>query len=146
MMAKEYFSYKAMQWVFNRVGVILVDRGNRDMAATRAALRALDDGYVLGVFPEGKIETSRDLLPFQSGIGLLALKSGAPVFPAYLDGTQRQKEMIQAVIQSNNVSLSYGPQIAFNLSGSGRQQMEQIAQKIHSEILRLRNSTLSAHT
>ncbi len=48
-----------MRWVFDTVGVILVERGRRDMAATRAAMRVLAAGYVLGVFPEGRIETSR---------------------------------------------------------------------------------------
>ncbi len=54
MMAKEYFDFKPLRWLFDTVGVILVERSGRDMAATRAAMRALEQGYVLGVFPEGK--------------------------------------------------------------------------------------------
>jgi 1-acyl-sn-glycerol-3-phosphate acyltransferase len=111
MMAKEYFKYSAMRWMFDTVGVILVERSGRDMAATRAAIRALESGHILGVFPEGKIEPSRELLPFQSGIGLLALKTGAPVYPAYLDGAQRNRGMIEAVLRRGNASIAYGPQV-----------------------------------
>jgi 1-acyl-sn-glycerol-3-phosphate acyltransferase len=111
MMAAEYFDYWALRWVFKTVGVILVERTGRDLAATRAAMRALEAGYVLGVFPEGRIETSRELLPFQSGIGLLALKSKAPVYPAFLDGTQRLREMVEACVKPATISISFGPAV-----------------------------------
>jgi 1-acyl-sn-glycerol-3-phosphate acyltransferase len=108
MMAEEYFEHQPMRWVFERVGVILVDRGNRDMASIRAAMRVLEAGYVLGVFPEGRIETSNELIPFQSGIGLLAMKTRAPVYPAYLDGTQRGLEMIEAFYHRSEISIAFG--------------------------------------
>jgi 1-acyl-sn-glycerol-3-phosphate acyltransferase len=108
MMAGEYFEKQPMRWVFERVGVILVDRGNRDMASLRAAMRVLAAGYVLGVFPEGRIETTDELIPFQSGIGLLALKTRARVYPAYLDGTQRGLEMVEAFYQRSDITITFG--------------------------------------
>ena len=79
MMAKEYFEYKSLRWMYRTMGVILVDRGRHDLAGTRAAMRVLASGYVLGVFPEGRIEPTRELIAFQSGIGLLAEDAGAGV-------------------------------------------------------------------
>ena len=107
MMAKEYFDLKPMNYVFDTIGVILVQRSGKDLASTRAAMRALDSGSLLGVFPEGRIETERQLLPFQSGIGLLALKTGAPVYPVFLDGTQRRREMLEAFVVSSDVSRDF---------------------------------------
>jgi 1-acyl-sn-glycerol-3-phosphate acyltransferase len=138
MMAKEYFEIKAIRWVFAAVGVILVDRAGRDMAATRAAMRALEDGYILGVFPEGKFATTRELLQFQNGIGLLALKSGAPVYPAYIDGTQRGKGMVQAFVESNTCNLIYGPRVEFKEGGSPRHKIESATQQIQQAIMTLR--------
>jgi 1-acyl-sn-glycerol-3-phosphate acyltransferase len=115
MMAREYFDYWALRWMFNSMGVILVERTGKDLAATRAAMRVLDAGYVLGVFPEGRIETSKDLLPFQSGIGLLALKTRAPVYPAFLNGTQRMREMVEACVKPSTISINFGP--AVDLTG-----------------------------
>jgi len=109
MMAKEYFEYKTLRWIFNSMGVILVQRSGRDMAATRQAMRALHAGYILGVFPEGRIETSKELIPFQSGIGLLAIKTRAPVYPAYLDGTQRNREMVEAFLRPSAGTIAFGP-------------------------------------
>jgi 1-acyl-sn-glycerol-3-phosphate acyltransferase len=134
MMAKEYFDYWALRWVFSSVGVILVERSGRDLAATRAALRVLEAGYVLGVFPEGKIETSKDLLPFQSGIGLLALKSGAPVYPAYLDGTQRMREMVEACIKPSTVSISFGAAVDLSNLHDSKRDILEATRRIQSAI------------
>src|SRR5258708_3992583 len=55
MMAREYYDLKALTWLYKLVEAIPVERSGRDLPATRAALRALAHGRVLGVFPEGKI-------------------------------------------------------------------------------------------
>lgn len=146
MMAKEYFDVKPMRWLFNTVGVILVERSGRDMAATRAAMRALANGYVLGVFPEGRIETTDDLLPFQSGIGLLALKTGAPVYPAFLDGTQRGKEMVEAVIKPCKASISFAPVVRLKDVDSTRQGIEEAAARIENAVITLRTEHLNRRT
>jgi 1-acyl-sn-glycerol-3-phosphate acyltransferase len=107
-MAREYFEYKLMRGFFGTMGVILVDRAGHDLSATRAAMRTLKAGYVLGVFPEGKIGIGRELLPFQSGIGLIALKTRAPVYPAFLDGSQREKGMLEAFFRPGWARITYG--------------------------------------
>jgi len=65
MMAREYYDLRSLTWLYKIVEAIPVDRSGRDLSATRAALRALNEGRVVGIFPEGKIETSQDLLPFR---------------------------------------------------------------------------------
>src|SRR4051812_46381153 len=42
MMAKEYFDVPGMGWFFKTIGVIPVQRSGRDLSATRAAMRALE--------------------------------------------------------------------------------------------------------
>jgi 1-acyl-sn-glycerol-3-phosphate acyltransferase len=137
MMAREYFDIKPMQWLFNTVGVILVQRTGRDMAATRQAMQALEAGYVLGVFPEGRIETSRELLPFQNGIGLMAIKTGAPVYPAYLDGTQRGREMLEAIFLPNHASISFGPKVEFTQADGSKHQIVKVTEQIQQAVLSL---------
>jgi 1-acyl-sn-glycerol-3-phosphate acyltransferase len=124
MMAKEYYELKALNWIFRAIEVIPVDRGGRDLAATRSALRALEAGRVLGVFPEGRIETSRDLLPFQTGVALMAIKAGVPVYPAYLDGTQRNKSMWEAFFYRNRSTLTFGPAVEFDRSATSKEVLQ----------------------
>ena len=89
MMAKEYYEIKMLKPIFRHLEAIPVDRNVRDVVALRSALRALQDGRVLGVFPEGKISPTRGmLLPFQPGVAQMAIKTKSPIFPAFLEGTQ----------------------------------------------------------
>jgi 1-acyl-sn-glycerol-3-phosphate acyltransferase len=137
MMAAEYYGVRGLSWLFETVEVIPVQRSGRDLAATRMALRALHSGRILGIFPEGKIALSRELLPFQTGVALLAIKANVPVFPAYLDGTQRGKEMVEAVVWPNRASLRFGPQVMLDASSTSRESLEENTQRIRQAILHL---------
>jgi 1-acyl-sn-glycerol-3-phosphate acyltransferase len=134
MMAKEYATAFGTRWFFEAIEPIMVERSGRDMAATRAALRALKDGKLLGIFPEGRIETSPELLDFQTGVALLASKSGAPVYPAYLDGTQREKGMVEAVMRPQQVTVAFGPPVQFDGQLEGREGLEDATRRIKEAV------------
>jgi 1-acyl-sn-glycerol-3-phosphate acyltransferase len=124
MMAREYYDIKALTWVFRTIEAIPVDRAGRDMTATRAALRALEHGRILGVFPEGRIEKTREMLPFQTGVALMAIKTGVPVYPAYLDGTQRNKSMLRAILARNRATITFGPEVKFDRSSTSKEALQ----------------------
>ncbi len=130
MMAKEYYDVKGLGWVFRTIEAIPVQRSGRDMAATRAALRSLEQGRILGVFPEGKIETTRQLLPFHTGVALMAIRSQAPVYPVYLDGTQRGKEMVEALTRPTHSTIRFGPAVDFDRDSTSRETLEQATQRM----------------
>jgi 1-acyl-sn-glycerol-3-phosphate acyltransferase len=143
MMAREYYEMKALRWLYEVVEAIPVDRGGRDLAATRAALRALGNGRILGIFPEGKIETGMDLLPFQTGVSLMAIKTGVPVFPAYLEGTQRGKEMLEAVLYPRSAVLRFGPPVEFSRESTAREALEQGTERIKQAVEKQRKQVWS---
>ncbi len=138
MMATEYYEIKAMKWMYDMIEAIPVDRSGRDMAATRAALRALGNGRILGIFPEGKIATSRALLPFQSGVAMLAIKTGVGVYPAFLEGTQRGQEMAQAILTPNEATLAFGPPVEFDRRGTSREVLESATARIRDAVEKLK--------
>lgn len=142
MMAKEYYNIKALTWVFRRIEAIPVDRFSRDTASVRAALRHLKDGRILGVFPEGRIEPTRELMPFQTGVAMLALRTGAPVYPAFLDGTQRNKTMLGGFIWPNNTRLSFGPPVEFDRTPATRENLDKVTAKIKAAVEALRGPRL----
>ncbi len=68
--------------------VIPVNRAGNDRASARKALRYVESGGVLGVFPEGRLERpARCILPFLPGVGLLVARTGARVLPVVIEGT-----------------------------------------------------------
>jgi 1-acyl-sn-glycerol-3-phosphate acyltransferase len=134
MMAKEYYDIPLLRGLFQRLQMIPVERSGRDLAATRAALRVLDQGRVLGVFPEGRIETQRQLLPFQTGVALLAARSGAPVYPAYLDGSQRGREMIPSLLRPCSATVAFGPRIELDAQIGDRDGLDQATRQIEAAV------------
>ncbi len=137
MMAREYYELKGLRWVFKAADSIPVERTGRDTAATRAALRALERGRVLGIFPEGKIAPARELLPFHTGVAMMAIRTRAPVYPAFLDGTQRGQSMLRAVLTPNEATLRFGPEVDFDRSGMSRPHLEAATERIQAAVQEL---------
>ena len=137
MMAEEYYDIRGMHWVFKTMDTIPVDRGGRDMAATRVALRTLEAGQVLGIFPEGRIESSRQLLPFQTGVAMMAAKTGVAIHPAYLDGTQRGREMLPAFCTPCRATLRFGEPLTLPRSAGAKGALDDATAQIVAAVERL---------
>jgi 1-acyl-sn-glycerol-3-phosphate acyltransferase len=74
--------------VFRAYGIIWVHRGRPDRKALRAALDALAQGRMVALAPEGRQSVIGGLEDGNPGAAFLALKSGAPVVPVGLTGTE----------------------------------------------------------
>jgi cytidylate kinase len=78
---REIVEFPLTGWAFRIAGIHPVDRDSADLEAFRTAMRILDAGHVLAVFPEGTRSHDGALQPVREGVGMLALRSGAPVLP-----------------------------------------------------------------
>lgn len=65
---------------------IPVDRGSSDVSSFKKALKVLEKGSPLLVFPEGTRSLDGSLQTAKAGIGLLAIKAGVPILPARVMG------------------------------------------------------------
>ena len=139
MVAGEYTRIRGMSWIFKEIGAIPVARTGKDLASTRAAMRALSEGAVLGVFPEGRIETDRELLPFQTGVALMAIKTHVPVYPVYIEGTQRGLEIAEAVLRPSVSSVTFGSEVVFERDSTSKEALDHATQKIRNAIRDLRD-------
>jgi len=89
-MAKfELFNNKVLGKLLTKLYVFPVKRGSADRKAIRQALDVLEQGHVLGIFPEGARKKVIPDSQVHSGVALLALKSGAQVVPAACIGTDK---------------------------------------------------------
>jgi 1-acyl-sn-glycerol-3-phosphate acyltransferase len=92
----EYFEATGLRGLGQRLFFTLVDAvpirrtGHRGaVAALEAGLGVLRDGQAFGVYPEGTRSRDGRLYRGRTGVGWLALASGAPVVPVTLVGTDR---------------------------------------------------------
>ncbi len=89
MAKKELFGHRWLRGLITTLGAFPIERGARDRAALVAALEILRGEEVLLMFPEGRRYEDAAVHEFLSGAGMIALRSGAPVVPMAMDGTQR---------------------------------------------------------
>lgn len=70
-------------------GCFGIRRGAADTEAFRLAKSFLDDGRILGTFPEGTRSPTGRLQKGKEGVTLLAIRTGAPILPVAVWGTER---------------------------------------------------------
>ena len=89
-MAKQELFDKSLfgMWI-KAVGCIPLSRHSGSSRPLKAALGKLKEGHVIGIFPEGTRSRDGKLQQAELGVGLLAIKSKAPIIPMYITGTQR---------------------------------------------------------
>ncbi|HSM71013.1 MAG TPA: lysophospholipid acyltransferase family protein [Anaerolineales bacterium] len=70
-----------LNWLFDLWGLIPVRRGEADTSALRKAVKALNEGYIFGIAPEGTRNMTGRLRRAHPGAVLLATRSNAPIIP-----------------------------------------------------------------
>lgn len=88
------YRYRIMNFAWKRIEPIALDESAPELGKLRQIMRVLEKGQVVGIFPEGQLQRDhRELAPFQAGIGLLAVRSGAVIVPVWIAGTPVRKNM-----------------------------------------------------
>jgi pantoate ligase/cytidylate kinase len=78
---REVFEWPIVSWLARHGGVHPVDRGSADVEAFRTAMRILEGGNILAVFPEGTRSPDGRLQAAKDGAAVLAARSGATIVP-----------------------------------------------------------------
>ncbi len=90
------------------IGALPVKSETNDFKSVRELLRVLKAGGCVTVFPEGTRSVDGDLKVAEDGIGFLALKSGAWVAPAYIEGTFEAFPRAAKFFKCRPVKMYYG--------------------------------------
>jgi 1-acyl-sn-glycerol-3-phosphate acyltransferase len=137
-MAKaELFRIPGLGGLIRRLNAHPVDRTGSDSAALRLALRLLEGGRALLVFPEGTRGVEGRLQAARAGAGMLAALSKAPVVPVYVQGTGRALPRGAVVPRPARVTVTFGTPIRFTRE-RGRARYQEISDEIMAAIGRLK--------
>jgi 1-acyl-sn-glycerol-3-phosphate acyltransferase len=149
IIAREYYDWNLIHWFCWRVGCIPVNRDGRDLQAIRAALRALQQGRVVPIFPEGRITpaSGRELGEMLPGAAYLALRAGVPVYPAYIRGTPETNQIGPSLKTPSYSFVIFGPPIDLSDLGpkdaGDKAAQAEVSRRFRAALLDLRARSLN---
>lgn len=91
MAKEELFKNPISGFIFRKLGAFPVKRGKGDVGSIKTAYKLLEEGKMVGIFPQGHrlTERNRNTFRVKPGAAMLALNSAAKVVPAAIDGSYR---------------------------------------------------------
>ncbi len=114
---EELFRSKLKRFLMYKLGAFPVHKGRRDIATIRRAQKRLAEGGVVILFPEGSRSRNAKLQPAFSGSALIALRSGAPILPVGISGTEKLKNVASA-FRRPKVTISFGKPLSLSTINS----------------------------
>lgn len=129
--------------VIGRCGLIPVKRDEADIGAMKTAIRFLKSGEAVFLFPEGTRSETGEMNEAQPGIGYLSLMGGAPILPAYVEGTDKALPKGAKRITRGRISVYIGDLIdpkKLDLPGGRKEAAQKLADLVVEEIKRLGES------
>ena len=109
MVAKEYCEHPLMGLVLRVFEPIPTSRGGVDTAATKLTIRYAQQGEIVGLFPEGRLNTTRQfMLPGRPGVAMIALRARVPVIPCYIEGSPYNGTTLGCLLMPAKVRLVVG--------------------------------------
>ena len=125
-------------WLHRRLGSIPLRLERPDVGALRGALRALEAGRVVGIFPEGPFSVRGRLERGLPGVGLLAARAGVPVVPVGISGTYQALVGRRGYIPRRHpLAVRFGAPRHFTAEGHGRSVRSSITQGVMDDIAAL---------
>jgi 1-acyl-sn-glycerol-3-phosphate acyltransferase len=123
-----------------------VRREGSDPGALKSALRLLQEGRALLLFPEGTRGEEGTVRAGKPGAGMLAVMSGAPVVPAYISGSGRAMPRGRVVPRPRKVRVTFGPALRFppEPGEARKERYREAAQAMMRAIAQLRDRTAEA--
>ena len=123
----EIWQNKFLSFIFNLWEVIPVHRGEGDMNALRMAYKALDNGFIFGVAPEGTRSKDGALLKAQGGAVLLALHNDSPLIPVAHWGGANFGSNVKK-FKRTHVEIRVGRKFRFN------QELEKVTKEVRQQM------------
>lgn len=121
---RSLFQIPIFGWALRAGGFISIDRQDRSGAreSFAKAVESLQKGRSTVIFPEGTRSLDGQLLPFERGGFLLAIKSGASIVPAGIRGSLAVRKRGSWMVTPGRIEVGYGRPVetsGFNVRSRG---------------------------
>lgn len=137
---RSLFRIPIFGWALAMGGFVPVDRADRAASREtfRIAVKRLQAGKSLILFPEETRSRDGELLPFKRGGVLMALKTGFPIVPVGIDGSMQVRHRDGWAIRPGTIRAHYGRPI--DVSSLEVSQSRELQERVRTEIERLKSA------
>ena len=122
-----------IRWLEHLFDVIPIKRNTQDLEAMKRSLKALKNGEILGIFPEGTRKGMAKKQKIKNGAAFMAIRSGVPVVPVGISGSFKP---------FSKVRITYGEPLdlsKYKIKGQEKAGQEQATKEIMDNIVMLTN-------
>ena len=109
VIAQEQYDRWWLRGFFDAIGVIPVNRQHRPERSFYAARKALENGQVVAIFPEGGIRKEPGPIRLKRGAVVLACLTDAPLVPVKLSGIGGRGRTLGALLVRSKARVRAGP-------------------------------------
>ena len=130
---------RAFSWFISSLGAFPVSRNSADREALRRCQSVLESGQPLVLYPEGTRKSGPLVDELKDGPAFLAARTGAPIVPVGIGGSQRAHDKGHKFVRPVKVVVLVGEPI-WPASGEGatkRSAVKALTAQLHDEIQRL---------
>jgi 1-acyl-sn-glycerol-3-phosphate acyltransferase len=125
--------------ILPQLNVIPVDQKNADRSALMGAIRVVREGGGVLIFPEGTRSPDGELQPAQPGIGMIVVKTDAPVVPVRIFGSYQAFSRERRIPRQASVTVVVGRPLRFSLEdGSTRETYQKTSDRIMDAVAALK--------
>jgi 1-acyl-sn-glycerol-3-phosphate acyltransferase len=130
---------RAFGWLLSALGAFPVARGTADRDALRRCQTVLEAGQPLVLYPEGTRQFGPDVQPIFDGPAFLAVRTGVPIIPVGIGGSERAQRKGSKLIRPAKVRVIVGEPIVPPIRDQGaraasRRAVREVTTELHDAL------------
>ena len=130
----EILKVPVIGWFARQWGILPVYRGGNNEPTVQKALRVLQRGGAIGIFPEGRRSLQFAMGTARPGVGRLAVQSGAVIVPCVIYGTWKAWPRLTALPHPAKIVVDFLPPLTVEAVDT-KENHEKIASRVRELIL-----------
>jgi 1-acyl-sn-glycerol-3-phosphate acyltransferase len=137
MARHDLFDHAGLARLIRKLHAFPVRQETADIGAIKEAVRRLQEGHIVNIYPEGSRTLTGEIGPMEPGAALIVRRAKVPVVPAVVWGAFEAWPRDRRIFRPHPIRVQFGPPMMLHHL-RGEQVMQQVEQTLKAMYGRLR--------